>query len=282
VVAAVRAAASPIRIERPIPDGTVYGIAFLAALGIFWAEVLTSSDRAIDSADAGDRFERRFPPLAARVLLLLACAIGIALARSWVVSAAAAASAALVLLMAVGRRRGERARRVSAAAGAAAGLVAIGTAVLAPAAQAQSAVAGTAGSDVIRTAIEAWRQFPILGAGLGAFPDAFRRVQPADLVAYVDQARSGPLQILVTGGVVGLVFVSALVVGLLVQFGRFWRSQKHREESAFALAGFGILLFWTLDALGDFHAESGALTVFLAAILGAAWAAGQAHGSRAS
>ena len=281
-VAGVRAATSPVRIEKPIPDGSVYGIAFLAALGIFWAEVLTSSDRAVDSADAGDRFERRFPPLAARLLLLLACAVGIALARSWVMAAAVAASTALVLAMALGRRRGERARRVGVAAGATAGLVAIGTAVLAPAAQAQTAGSGTVSSDVIRTALDAWRQFPILGAGLGAFADAFRRVQPANLVGYVDQARSGPVQILVTGGAVGLVLATVLVVGLLVQLARFWRSQRHREESAFALAGFGVLLFWTLEGLADFHAGAAAVTVLLSAVLGAAWAAGQAHGSRAS
>ena len=282
VVGAVRAAVSPTRVDRPIPDGSVYGIAFLAALGILWAEVLTNSDRAVDSSDAGERFEKRFPPVAARLLLLLASAAGIVLARSWVAAVAAALSAGLVITMGLSRRRGERARRVGVAAGAAAGLVAIGTAVLAPAAQAQTAAGGAVDPEVARTAIDAWRQFPILGAGLGAFADAFRRVQPADLPGYVDQARSGPLQILVTGGAVGLALAVALVVALLVGLARAWRAQKHREESAFALAGFGVLLFWTLEGFADFHSGETAVTMVLAATLGAAWAAGQAHGSRAT
>jgi O-antigen ligase len=282
IAGAVRAAASPVRIERPIPVASAYGIALLAAFGIFWAEVLTNYDRAADSTDAGERFERRFPPLAARLLLVLTAAVGIALARSWVAAAAAVVSAMVVLTMALGRRRGERTRRVGVAAGAAAGLVAIGTAVLAPAAQAQTVASGGVSSELARTAIDAWRQFPVFGAGLGAFADAFRRVQPADLVGYVDQARSGPLQILVTGGAVGLALAAVLVVSLLVLFARTWRGQRHREESALALAGFGILLFWTLEGLADFHAGAGALTALLSAVLGASWAAGQAHGSRAT
>jgi O-antigen ligase len=280
--AAIRAAASPVRADGAAPVGTVFGIAVLAALGILWAEILTSSDRALDAVEPAERFERRFPPLAVRCLLLAACSVGIALSRSWVTAAAAIASVALVLVMGLSRRRAERARRLGVAAGAVAGLAGFATAVFAPSAQAQSASPGAADPDVLRTALDAWRQFPIVGAGLGAFADAFRRVQPTDLVGYFEQARSAPLQILVTGGAVGLALAATVVVSLLVLLARAWRSQKHREESALALAGFGALLFWTLEGLGDFHAGAASVPLLLSALLGAAWAAGQARGRQAS
>jgi len=261
--------------------GTIFGLGFFAALGLFWAEVLTNIDRGADEVEPAARFERRFPPLAVRLLLMAACAVGIAFARSWPTAIAAAVSAAIVLTMGVSRRRSERSRRFGAAA-AAAGLLVIGTALLAPAAQAQPALIGPQAADVLRTAITAWRRFPIFGAGLGAFADAFRSVQPASLVGYVEQARSGPVQILVTGGAVGLLLAAVLVLSLLVLFARAWRSQKHREESAFALAGFGALLFWALEGLADYHAGSGAIPMLLSALLGAAWTAGQARGSQAA
>jgi len=251
-------------------------------MGLFWAEVLTNVDRGADEIEPGARFERRFPPLAVRLLLMAACAAGIALARSWAAGAAAALAAGVALTMGLSRRRGERSRRLGAAAAAAAGLVLIGTAVLAPPAQAQPAAVGPQAGDVLRTAIAAWRRFPVFGAGLGGFPDAFRSVQPASLVGYVEQARSGPVQILVTGGGVGLALAALLIVALFVVLGRGWRSQKHREESAFALAGFGALLFWVLEGLADYHVDSAAISILLAALLGGAWAASQARGSQAA
>ena len=85
-----------------------------------------------------------------------------------------------------------------------------------------------------------------------------------------------------TGGAVGLFFAATLVLSLLFLLVRAWRSQKHREESALTLAGFGALLFWALEGLADFHAASGAIPILLAALLGTAWAAGQARGSQAT
>jgi len=283
LVAAGIAAASPSPGAEPLELlGTTFGLGFFAAMGLFWAEVLTNVDRGADEIEPGARFERRFPPLAVRLLLMAACAAGIALARSWAAGAAAALAAGVALTMGLSRRRGERSRRLGAAAAAAAGLVLIGTAVLAPPAQAQPAAVGPQAGDVLRTAIAAWRRFPVFGAGLGGFPDAFRSVQPASLVGYVEQARSGPVQILVTGGGVGLALAPLLIVALFVVLGRGWRSQKHREESAFALAGFGALLFWVLEGLADYHVDSAAISILLAALLGGAWAASQARGSQAT
>jgi len=274
--------ATPAAAERPELVAEVFGLAFFAGLGIFWAEVLTNVDRGTDAVEPGDRFERRFPPLAAKLLLVALGAAGIVLARSWVTAAAAALSTVLLIVMGLSRRRGERSRRLGVAAGGAAVLVALATTVLAPAAQAQSAGSPPASTDVLRAAVAAWHQFPVLGAGLGAFADAFRRVQPSQLVGYVEQARSGPFQVLVTGGAVGLFFAATLVLSLLVVLVRAWRAQKHREESALCLAGFGALVYWLLQGLADFDASSGVVPILLAALLGAAWAAGQARGSQAA
>ena len=81
--AAVLAATPHPGVERAQPVGTVFGLGFFAALGIFWAEVLTNSDRGAEAVEPGDRFEQRFPPMAVRLLLVAVCATGIALARSW-------------------------------------------------------------------------------------------------------------------------------------------------------------------------------------------------------
>jgi hypothetical protein len=56
--------------------------------------------------------------------------------------------------------------------------------------------------------------------------------------------------------------------------------QKHREESAVALAAFGALLFWTLAGLLDGSACPASVSALLAPVLGAGWAASQARGAR--
>src|SRR5262245_55254983 len=53
------------------------------------------------------------------------------------------------------------------------------------------------------TSLQAWREFPLFGSGLGTFREAFRRVQPRELSGLVEEAHSDCLQLLVTGGAVG-------------------------------------------------------------------------------
>jgi O-antigen ligase len=90
----------------------------------------------------------------------------------------------------------------------------------------------------------------------------------------VDSAQSNPLQILVTGGVVGGFFVVVGFVALLVVLLRRWKAQRHREERALTLAGVGALLAILLDGLVEFNLGAAAVPATAACIIGLALAAG--------
>lgn len=268
---------APIGIEAAA--ATCLGIALFVVFGMIWAAVLTNQERGIDSPDAAERFERRFAPVAGRVILWLALAVGLA----WIHESSAIVSALVATLVLLGlafaRRRQDVSRRL---AGSTAALLIIGV-LLAGRAGASASDSATDISTrglIWKTSIAAWRQFPVFGSGLGTFREAFRRVQPRDLQGLVDQAPSGPLELLVTGGLIGLALGATVAISLLVLFLRAWRSQKHREESAMTLAAFGALLFWTLASLMDDGATALIVSALLAPVLGAGWAASQARGGR--
>ena len=123
------------------------------------------------------------------------------------------------------------------------------------------------------SSLEAWKEFPILGSGLGTFREALRRVQPRYLQGRIEQAHSDPLQLLVTGGAIGAAIGVLLVGSLFAALLRAWRRQKHREASVFVLAGFGALLSLTLHGLVEFNFSIPPIPATLACVLGAAWAA---------
>jgi O-Antigen ligase len=246
------------------------------AFGSFWAEVLTNSDRGRDTADRGERLAVRLAPLVARLLGLGIIGAGIVLTGSPVRMTAAGLSILLLWLLA--GRHSLRARRP--ASSIAAGLVA--WIALGGRADAQIPAAVSAAAErtlsIWQTALEAWQSFPIFGAGLGAFSDAFRRFQPRELGGLVESAMSLPLQLLVTGGAVGAFFALLASVSMLVLLLRRFLGQRHREESALTLVGIGALLAVGLDGLAEFNLAAESVPAALACVLGLALAAGD--GSR--
>ena len=119
----------------------------------------------------------------------------------------------------------------------------------------------------------AFTLFPWLGSGLGTFREAIRRVQSPEVRGLVDQAHNEYLHLLVTGGVAGaLLGLTALVSGVRAFLGALF-TQKHREESAFGLAGFGALFMLLLHGMAEFNFSIPAIPATLAACLGGAWAA---------
>ena len=247
------------------------------SFGVFWAEVLTNSDRGRDMSDRGERLAVRLAPLVARALAGAILGAGIVLAGS--VVGFAAAAIAITLLLLAGSRRSTSSRRAAAAAAlclAASPLLLPGAAPLAEAQSFGTAdvrAAAERSTAVWEASIETWKRFPIVGAGLGAFPDAFRRFQPRELSGLIDSASSDLLQILVTGGAVGAFFALLGAISLfVVLFGR-WRAQRHREESALALAGMGVLLVVGLAGLAEFNLGVPAIAASLACVLGLGFAA---------
>ena len=246
------------------------------AFGFFWAEVLTNADRGRDTADRGERLAVRLAPLVSRALGLGIIGAGIVMTGSPVRMAAAGLSILLLWLLA--GRHSLRARRPasSIAAGLAAWIALAGRAD----AQIPAAVSAAAERtlSIWQTALEAWQSFPIFGAGLGAFPDAFRRFQPRELGGLVDSAMSVPLQLLLTGGAVGAFFALLAWISMLVLLVRRFRGQRHREESALTLVGIGALLAIGLDGLAEFNLAAESVPAVLACVLGLGLAAGD--GSR--
>lgn len=279
-------------LARPVPTGSgasapnlsaaagFLGISLCVAFGILWAEILVNSERGIGTVDAAERFERRFGPLAIRGAAWLVIAAGLALTR--VESALFSTITATLVLLGLGlaRRRNEIPRSSRGTTGALVG-VGLGLAALAGAAATTSGAGIESRMATWKTSIAAWRLFPLFGSGLGTFREAFRRTQPRDLQGLIDQARSEPLELLVTGGLVGLALGAVAAIALLVLLLRASRSQRHREESAISLAAFGALLFWLLDTAVESNASPLGVLTLLCAVLGSGWAASQARGIRA-
>lgn len=257
------------------------GMILALAFGLLWREVLTGPDRLRSASARGDRFEKRFAPLAARILLWSFIAGGILLTQSRG-GILAGGVTTLVLLLLAGFHRRNRTRRAAVAVGALlilaallmVGVTAGGTAFLRflePDADVRTNLRVT----LWKTSVEAWREFQLLGSGLGTFREAFRRVQPRGLPGRVEQAHNEFFQLLVTGGTVGAILGLALFGSLFVLLLRAWRREKHREESALVLAGFGALLSLTIHGLVEFNFSIPVIPATLACVLGAAWAAGR-------
>src|SRR5262249_17369060 len=104
-----------------------------------------------------------------------------------------------------------------------------------------------------RLSIQAWKEFPIAGSGLGTFREAFRRVQPPGFDYLPEFAHSDPLQLLVPGGIIGLL-LGATAFGVFgARLFRRWRRDQRREETAFMLAGLGALFSIALHGLVEFN-----------------------------
>jgi len=256
-------------------------LALALAFGALWAEVLTNRDRASSSSTSdAERFETRSVPLVGRFLLWSLVVFGLFQTGSRVGLLTATLATLAVLAIAVFHRRVHfRRRRL---VGVLLGLLAIvlfaGTIAGArPLVRfLESAPVGfntSARVAVWRTAYRTWREFPILGSGLGTFPEAVRRIQPPEVGGRIENARSDLLQSLVTGGIVGTVLTALLYLSLFLILVRAFRDQKHREESALILGGFGALLSLSIHGTMDTAYSSAVIPAMLACVVGAAWAA---------
>ncbi len=122
-------------------------------------------------------------------------------------------------------------------------------------------------------ALDAWRTFPVFGSGLGTFREAFLPVQPRELTGLVEAAHGDLLQLLVTGGVVGVILGLAAWLPLSLHLLRGAFRRHRREEGAFALAGLGALVTIALHGLVEFNLSVPAISVTLALVAGASVAA---------
>lgn len=256
-------------------------IALALAFGALWAEVLTNRDRASSSSTSdAERFETRSVPLVGRFLLWSLIVFGLIETGSRVGLLTATLTTLTVLAIAVFHRRVHFRRRrlvgvfLALLAVVLSALTIAGARPLVRFLESDPAGLNTGARVAIwRTAYRTWREFPVLGSGLGTFPEAVRRFQPTEVGGRIENARSDMLQSLVTGGVVGTVLTALLYLSLFLLLVRGFRNQKHREESALILGGFGALLSLSIHGTMDSAYSSAVIAAMLACVVGAAWAA---------
>jgi O-antigen ligase len=258
------------------------------AFGALWREVLHVRGRDRHFSERGRRFESHFMRVSTRVLVwgLFAAAIALTKSRAGILVAVVATLMMVALGLAHRRVRNER----YAVAVFGSGALAAGLAFVAMAARQQPILRFLASdprdpaSDLRptlwRLSVLAWKNFPIIGSGLGTFREAFRRVQPPDFDYLVEFAHSDPLQLLVTGGVIGFLLGMTAFLMIGVRLYRRWRRDQRREETAFMLAGLGALFSIALHGLVEFNLSIPAVPATLAAVLGLAWAATYADENR--
>jgi len=256
-------------------------IILAVAFAVLWREVLYARDDDPRFTERAARFEHRFMRLSTRALLwgLFVAAIGLTKSRGGILVAVVT----MCLMIAAGlfHRRLRKERWAISVLGGATIAAAIGFVVLAvrqqPILRFLASDPRDPASDLRitlwRLSIDAWQQFPVFGSGLGTFRESFRRVQPRDLKYLVEFAHSDSLQLLATGGLVGLL-LAAIAFGVLgTRLLRRWAGERRREESTVALAGLGALLVAGLHGLVEFNMSIPAIPATLAVVLGLAWAA---------
>jgi O-antigen ligase len=257
-------------------------IVLTVAFAALWREVLYARDRNPGSTERARRFELRFMRLSTRALAwgFFAAAIGLTKSRGGIL--AAVVTTCLMIALGLAHQRLGKERLAISVLGGGVLAAALGFVILAvrqqPILRFLASDPRDPASDLRmtlwRVSIDAWRQFPVFGSGLGTFRESFRRVQPRDLKYLVEFAHSDSLQILATGGVLGLL-LAALAFGMLAyRLACRWSDEPRREESAFLLAGIGALFAISLHGLMEFNMSIPAIPATLAAVLGLAWAAG--------
>ncbi|MBI2215524.1 MAG: O-antigen ligase family protein [Acidobacteria bacterium] len=253
-------------------------IALAVTFAFVVESILTGGDREARKRDPLEKMHSKWAPIAWRVLAWGVIVIGILVTRSRGGIVAAAASSIVMLVVALSMRH-VRHHRAFATAGSGAIVAGVALALATtgrwPLLRFFATDPRDAESDLRvtlwRLSIEAWRDFPIFGSGLGTFREAFRRVQPAGTNLLVEQAHHDALQMLVTGGVVGLALSAFAIVTIGCLLARGAISNRHREGSAWSLAGLGAIVALTLHGLVEFNFSIPAIPATLAIVTGLAW-----------
>jgi O-antigen ligase len=115
-----------------------------------------------------------------------------------------------------------------------------------------------------------WQAFPLTGTGLGTFRDAFTLVQPAELDTTWWHAHSGPLELLATTGLAGLLLAGAGLAALVLRLLAVLRRGRRSEDMAAGLAVLGALAAVGVHEWFDFGVTMPANALTLAVLAGAA------------
>jgi O-antigen ligase len=120
-------------------------------------------------------------------------------------------------------------------------------------------------------ALEAVAQSPLLGWGLGSYPDVYALNQPAEIIQPNDKAHSTPIEVLVEMGIPGGLAAMLLV---LIPWGFCLRAalRGQRRHRLLPAAAFAIATVPILHSTIDFSLQIPAIAFMASAFLGLGWA----------
>lgn len=126
---------------------------------------------------------------------------------------------------------------------------------------------GSSRIDVYREVLDLWSRFPLFGTGLGSFRAAFSAHSGGEFQGQWWNAHSDWLELLATGGLVGL---SVFLVGLFLVAKTLWRRRRRpsRQDRAANYAILGALTAAVLHSAVDFGLAMPANQFVLALLLG--------------
>lgn len=110
------------------------------------------------------------------------------------------------------------------------------------------------------------RYWPI-GSGFGTFEKAFKVSEPDALLGpeYVNHAHNDWLELLVTGGVFGLVVLIIAAIALVVRARRAWAAPRQRGAAGYLLRlGYVLIGMIALASVGDYPLRAPAMTALFA------------------
>lgn len=206
-----------------------------------------------------ENLERRVAQVAIPALVWVVLFVGLAFSGSRAGLLAAAAGFAVQISLFVvgwGRRRGVKGLVLGAVIGLAGILAVLATG----AREGFGRLLGTstyevtwnARLDTYRATWELWQQFPLTGTGLGTFREVFPLIQPRSLPGWWWHAHSDGLELLLTGGLVGVLLLGVGIAALVLRLLRVLRLGRRSEERAAAVAALGALTSVLLHELVDF------------------------------
>ncbi len=122
---------------------------------------------------------------------------------------------------------------------------------------------------IAKDILVAWKDYPILGMGLGAFEVVYPMFDRSRIVGLASHAENEYAQVLLEGGLLGLAMVSGFVVMIGRRYAQAIRSAPSPMASAAVGLGFGVLaiLLQSFTDFGQHIPANAALTAVSCALL---------------
>ncbi|MEW5802900.1 MAG: O-antigen ligase family protein [bacterium] len=127
---------------------------------------------------------------------------------------------------------------------------------------------------IAKTALNSWKDFPVLGTGWGTFMEVYRKYKsPEDEIHEVNHAHQDWLELAVETGSVGFIIVIVSFIFCLGYFLTLWTRRKNSFSIGIGLGGIGAMVSLALHSLTDFNMHIPANPLLLSMAVGITCAA---------